>query len=253
MDKRFKAALWGVLAAGLLVFTVASVVLQGGTGNFASVDATSLAERVSIYGGSSTNVATVDGTSNALRFTPYDTTGRSVALSSKPTYAASSTFTPAATPTDIVKITGSASKTIRVISLKLTTTNTGAGSQQFSVIVRSADDTTGTFVAATAVPMDSTDPAATATVGHYTANPGGLGAAVGTINTLRVASPVAVPGSFAGVVMDAGFEMLPYQQGTHLPRPVVLRGAAQVLVVNFAGAALVAGQTHAYTIVWTEE
>jgi len=38
-----------------------------------------------------------------------------------------------------------------------------------------------------------------------------------------------------------------------LAQPVTLRGIAQQLVLNFAGAALVAGQTHAYCVVWTEE
>jgi hypothetical protein len=172
------------------------------------------------------------------------------------TYCASSTFTPVATPTDIITITGSATKTIILISLKLTTTNTAAGSQQYAVIKRSALDTTGTFVAATAVPMDTLAPASTVTVGHYTANPGGLGAAIGTINTLRLPSPAAIPASFAGVTLDAGFELLPMSQAFHpaqYVQPVILRGAAENIAVNFAGAALVGGQTHAYTILWTEE
>jgi hypothetical protein len=170
------------------------------------------------------------------------------------TYSASATFTPAATASDIITITGSATKTIILVSLKLTTTNSAAGSQQYAVIKRSALDTTGTFVAASAVPMDRNSIAATATVGHYTANPGGLGTAVGTINTLRLPSPAAVPGSFGGVSRD-GFELLPLQQDAHpaqYVQPVILRGAAENIAVNFAGAALVAGQTHAYTVIWTE-
>lgn len=173
-----------------------------------------------------------------------------------PTFAASGIFTPVATPTDIVKITGASGKVIRVMSMRLTTTNTAAGSQQYALIKRSADDTTGTFVAATAVPLDSGSAAATAVVGHYTANPGGLGAAVGTINTVRWASPAAVPASFAGVAVDAGMEILPVVMtvaGLPFVQPVTLRSAAEVLVINFAGAALVAGQTHAYSIVWTEK
>lgn len=176
-----------------------------------------------------------------------------IGFAKKQTFSASSTFTPVATPTDLIKITGAAGKIIRVMSMVLVTTNTAAGSQQFLVIKRSADDTTGTFVAATAVPMDSGNTAALATVGHYTANPGGLGAAVGTINTLRVASPAAVPGSFAGVALTAGFEMLPIALWPAIPQHVILRSAAEVCVVNFGGAALVSGQTHAYTIIWTEE
>ena len=169
------------------------------------------------------------------------------------TYMASNTWTPPATPTDLTTIAGSASKTVKVWSFRVCTTNTAAGSQQFNVIKRSAADTTGTFVAGTAVPLDSSNAAATAVVGHYTANPGGLGSAVGTINTVRIASPVLVPGSFAGVVQDACYEMIPSMRNGIYVQPVVLRGVAENLAINFAGAALVAGQIHAYTLVWSEE
>jgi hypothetical protein len=176
------------------------------------------------------------------------------------TYRATGSFTPVATPTDLITITGSATKLIRVVSLKIGTTNTAAGSQEFLLIKRSTLDTTGTFVAATAVPSDSTGPGgqvttATTTVGHYTANPGGLGTAVGTIHRKRVASPAVIPASFAGVAVDASVELLEFPVANNaLDDPSIrLRGAAENLAVNFAGAALVAGQTHIYTVVWTEE
>ena len=85
---------------------------------------------------------------------------------SQRTYAASGTFTPAATPTDMVTIIGSATTLVRVISVHLATTNTAAGSQQYLLVKRSAANTTGTFVAATNVPLDSGIVAATAVVGH---------------------------------------------------------------------------------------
>lgn len=207
-----------------------------------------------IKSGASSDQLTIDPTSKAGRITLYDSTGRELSPQSKLTYAASSTFTPAATPTDLVIIEGSATKTVRVVSFVISTTNTAAGSQQFFLVKRSAADTTGTFVAATAVPLDSNDAAATVNrVGHFTANPGALGAAVGTIQTKRVASPAAVPGSFAGVKEDAGVDMLGFAPNSLLDQLVTLRGVAQCLALNFNGAALVAGQTHAYTIVWIEE
>jgi len=171
------------------------------------------------------------------------------------TYIASGTFTPAATPSDLITITGSATKVVRVVSLKIGTTNTAAGSQEFLLIKRSTLDTTGTFVAATAVPIDSSAGAATSTVGHYTANPGALGTAVGTIVRKRVASPVVIPATFAGIVQDASVELLDVQDTINaVDDPAIkLRAAAENLAVNFAGAALVAGQTHIYVIIWTEE
>lgn len=193
----------------------------------------------------------------SVALTTFTPTQATISLNQfRQTYIASGSFTPVATPTDLITITGSATKIVRVVSLFVTTTNTAAGSQQFAVVKRSALDTTGTFIAATSVPLDSAAVAATTTVGHYTANPGGLGTAVGTINTVRVASPAAVPASFAAVVVNAGLELLPLTQTSPsaiADQAVTLRGAAENLAVNFAGAALVAGQTHAYTIIWTEE
>ncbi len=208
-----------------------------------------------IRSGASTDYLTVDATSKAARVTPYDTAGRALAAESKATYMASGSFTPTATPTDLVTIFGSASKTVRIRSMKIGTANTAAGSQIFLLIKRSAANTTGTFVAATAVPTVSTQAAATATPGHYTANPGGLGAAVGTVNTVKVASPVVTPATWAGInTTDNDKEMLPASaEPSLLAQPITLIGVAEGLAINFNGAALVSGQIHTYTIVWTEE
>lgn len=169
------------------------------------------------------------------------------------TYMASSTWTPPATPTDLSVITGSATKTVKVWSWRICTTNTAAGSQQFSLIKRSTADTTGTFVASTVVPLDSASAAATASIGHYTANPGALGTVVGTLNTVRIASPVLVPATFAGIVQDACYEMIPAMRNGIYVQPIVLRGIAEQLAINFGGAALVSGQIHAQTAVVSEE
>lgn len=210
---------------------------------------------VSIVSGASSDLMSVDATSKAGRTTDYDTTGRDLSVQSKQTFAIASSFTPAATPTDLVIIEGSATKTIRIISMAIGTTNTAAGSQQFFLIKRSTADTTGTFVSAgTPVPVDSNNSAATANrVGHFTANPGALGTAVGTINTVRVGTPVAIPATWAGIRENADVEMIPWMNGSFLDQPITLRGVAQTLAVNFNGVALVAGQTHTYRVVWMEE
>lgn len=192
-----------------------------------------------------------DATSKALRTSLYDSAGREISYQKIPTFAASMTFTPPATPTDMVVLSGSATKTIRVISFKITTTNTAAGSQQFNLLKRSTAASGGTLITAISTPLDSNN-TATAVCGHYTANPT-MGVTVGTLATMRVASPVLLPATFAGIVQDAGYEMLYWMQNSLLDQPVVLRGTAQQLVLNFAGAALVAGQVHTYSVVWMEE
>ena len=203
-----------------------------------------------IKSGATSDQLTIDPVSKALRATLYNSEGTELSLGSKTSFSAANTFTPAATPTDMVTIIGSATKTVRVLSFVITTTNTAAGSQTFILAKRSTADTTGTFVPTAGVPHDSDD-VATAVAGHYTANPGGLGTLVGNINIVRAASPVLVPATFAGIVFNAGVELLPIVDG--LVKPITLNGVAQTLALNFAGAALVAGQIHAYRIVWTEE
>lgn len=206
-----------------------------------------------IQSGNSSDQWTVDATSKAGRVTLYDSTGRQISLQGTATFVASATFTPAATPNDLVTIYGSASRTVCVVSLMMGTTNTAAGSQTFFIQKKNAVPSGGVFVAATMVPLDSSDGAATATqVGHYTTDPT-AGASDGNINIVRVASPVLVPATFAGIVQKASFEMLPTDAYGILAKPVVLRGVGQGVAVNFADAALVAGQIHYYTIVWTEE
>jgi hypothetical protein len=206
-----------------------------------------------IKSGASSDNLTIDPTSKAARVTLYDAAGRAITFQSKPTFFAANTFTPPATPTDMVTIYGSASKTIRVVSFIIGTTNTAAGSQQFFLIRRSSTNTAGTFVAGTAIQADTTDAAPTATVGHYTANPSSLGTTVGNINIKRVASPAAVPASFAGIAQEAGVDMLSNMANSMLDKPVTLAGTAQGLCLNFNSAALVAGQTHYYQVVWMEE
>jgi len=208
-----------------------------------------------IKSGASTDQLTIDVTSKAARVSSYDSSGRELSLQGKQTFGIASSFTPAATPTDLVIIEGSATKTIRIISMVIGTTNTAAGSQQFFLIKRSTADTTGTFVSAgTPVPFDSNNSAATPNrVGHFTANPGALGTAVGTINTVRAASPVAIPATWAGVRELGDVELIPSAASSILDQLITLRGVAQTLAINFNSVALVAGQTHTYRIMWIEE
>lgn len=210
---------------------------------------------VKIAGNTTATDVEVDTTSKAMRVILYDAGGNPT-QTEEPVFSASGTFTPAATPTDLVIIEGSPTKTVEVLSVKIWTTNTAAGSQQFQLVKRSAADTTGTFVAATGVPWDSDFTPTANRVGNFTANPGALGAVIGTINTVRVASPAAIPATWAGIVGDSGVELLPQPVGTVdalRRKALTLRGVAQCLAINFNGAALVAGQTHSFTIVWAED
>lgn len=201
-----------------------------------------------------TKLKVVATPANSASVTRYGPDGRDVSLQSKATYSCVGEFTPAATPTDMVMITGSPTKTIRVVSMYFTASNTlGGVSETLFLNKRVMPNFGGTFVAATAVPFDSLDAAATAQVGHYTANPTTLGQIMGTINSVRVAVPPVVPTTFGANVKDAGVELLPWFPASILDKMVTLRGVSECMVVNFNSAALFTGEVHAYRIVWTEE
>lgn len=168
-----------------------------------------------------------------------------------PTYMASTaTFTPAATATDIFHIGGSSTKTLKILRIILSGTQTTlGGSSLHSLIKRSSANSGGTPVAATLVSADSGFPAATALVEHYTANPtlGGTVAGFGTFYNPRTtipaaASPLAIP-----VIFD--FDIKSMMNG----HPIVLRGTSEEVAINLGGTTPSGAANYSITIFWTEE
>jgi hypothetical protein len=165
----------------------------------------------------------------------------------KTTYTASfSGAVTAAAATDIFTITGSATKTVRVISVSVSGIQTTAGAAVINLIKRSTANTAGTSTAPSAIPFDSNDPAATATVLAYTANPT-VGTQVGTtpFKTIRKEIPTA---AFA----NSDYNPYVWTFGDLPGKAVVLRGTTQVLAVNLNAASL-AGNNMSLSVTWTEE
>lgn len=162
--------------------------------------------------------------------------------------AATGAYTPPATPTDTSTICGSATKTIRVRHVLLSGLQTTAGINRFILLKRSTADTTGTFVASTLVLHDTNYAAATATVGHYTANPGALGTLVGNVRSDLYLIPAA-----ASVITPVVYDLLGPVGRDGNEGAVTLRGTAQCLGINFAGAALPAGSSWSVSWSWTED
>lgn len=207
-----------------------------------------------IKSGASTDQLTVDATSKAARVTLYDSQGREQTPPNS--QSISSIFTPAATPNNLVIIEGSASKIIKVYSMWIYTQTTAAGSVQFFLKKYSTAATGGTFVSAgTPVPNDSNDAAATVNrVGHFTVDPT-PGTLVGIIRNVSIATPVLRPATPAGIIEISGIDMITGSQGSYTgpAKTITLRGVGQYLAIDFNDAALVAGQIHQYSIMWTEE
>jgi hypothetical protein len=161
--------------------------------------------------------------------------------------ASSASFSSAATATDIFTITGSATKTIRITRISITGTQTTPGYVSFFFIKRSAANSGGTSAAVTAVPHDSNNLAATATVLQYTANPTSLGATVGTILSFK--KVIQVP-AVAGNVSSENIPDIYF--GNSPAQSIVLRGTSQVLAINLGGVT-VTGGSWLCTVEWTEE
>jgi hypothetical protein len=165
--------------------------------------------------------------------------------STKATYSATSAiaFSSAANATDIFTITGSATKTVKIVRIGFSGTQTTAATNNILLIKRSTANTAGTSAAATAVPHDSSDAAATATVLNYTANPT-LGATVATVRANRAFIPAT---NTAATV--AFYE---YSFGDKPEKQITLRGTGQVLAINL-NSTTIAGGAFTCFVEWTEE
>lgn len=164
----------------------------------------------------------------------------------KTTYSATAQFSPAASATDVFTVYGSASKTIRIRRFTISGTNTGNTNANILVAKRSAVNTGGTSGAVTAVPVDSTNAAATATVLSYTGNPT-TGTLVGNVITrLFFLASLSSLNVSTPVVFDFG------QEGT---QALVLRGTSEGAALNMGGVNIgVLSATVLYiTVEWTEE
>jgi len=148
-----------------------------------------------------------------------------------------------ATPTDIFTLTGSASRTIRIVRFLLSGTQTTTLMRDFFLVKRSAANTGGTSSAVTAVPNDSNNGAATATALSYTANPT-LGTTVGTVRLYKYEIPTTT-GANSQSPLEVKFGDTPEQA-------IVLRGTSQVLALNL-NSITPTGASLNMCLEWTEE
>lgn len=183
--------------------------------------------------GATASIGTVLDTTTALPSAAASTFGLFM--------AASAPFTPGATPQDVFTITGSATRVVSVMRMALTTVQTTAGMNAWSVLKRSTANSGGTSATVAAIPIDSSYPAATAVIRQYTANPT-AGTSLGALWTGRVASPV--PASAPGDVSATLFR--------DASTTIQLLNATEVLSWNFGGAALPSGLSVQASVWWTE-
>ena len=172
---------------------------------------------------------------------------------SKATYSyARSTFAPAATPTDIAILNGSASKTVRVLRVEIWALTTAATAPclEVQLIKRSTANTGGTSTGSpTGVPHDSLNSAATALMLCYTANPATLGTSLGIIRDAKL-QPALSPSTATDFPT---LEPLVWDFGTRPGQAITLHGVIEGLAINLVGATLPAGLTVGISLETTEE
>lgn len=151
---------------------------------------------------------------------------------------------PAANPTDLITIRGSASKTIRLRSVVITGAATTASNIILALIKRSAANTGGTSTNPTIIQRDTNDDAATALIAQYTANPSGLGASLGSFDGARLNIAPAANG---------GIDRVAFQYGWLNDKAPILRGVSEFFALNLGGAVWPAGGALDVAIAWTED
>jgi hypothetical protein len=154
-------------------------------------------------------------------------------------YVASAAFVGSST-TDNAVMPGNASNTVLVTAVKVSCTQTTAGTLTLTLIKRSSADTSGTSAAMTAVPDDSNYAAAASAPLSYTGAGPTVGGVVGNVDNYKLGCIAT------GTASPNDIYILNRRQ-----KPVVLRGTAQQLAVNFGNAAITGGNI-TVTFEWIE-
>lgn len=152
-------------------------------------------------------------------------------------------FVPAANPTDILEIAGSATRIVRIRSILITGTATAASNIIINTVRRSTNATGGTPSTLTQVKRDNNDDAATSVIRTFAANPT-VGTLIGTADGGRLNIAPAANGSI---------DRLPFQYSWMNDKAPILRGANDCLCLNLAGAAWPPGGALDINIVLTED
>jgi len=154
-------------------------------------------------------------------------------------------FAPVATATDVLVLSGSASKIIRVTKVSIVGTATAASIYDHYLIKRTVANTGGTSTNPSAVKADSNDAAQTAVLTLYSANPSALGTGQTFEGNKTYLSASSTPGAAALPVI--------YTYGNRNDKAIVLRGASESIAINFGGQAVPSGANLYLNIEWTED
>ena len=133
--------------------------------------------------------------------------------------------TVAASATDVFDLFGNGTTTVRVTGIRVSGIATSANQADMLLVKRSTATSGGTRAAATAVPLDAGDSAASSAPGGYSVNPTSLGTLVGAIGRTYVPLSTASGGG------EASHDWVFGERGKDL----VLSGTGQGIALNLNG------------------
>lgn len=167
-------------------------------------------------------------------------------------YRASASFTPQPTAAvTVITITGSASKTVRIMRIMVGGVATALSDTLFGLQRTSALGAGGTIGTPTVAKNDSASVAATAVVNHWTATLKAAGTPVGgSLTQLRLfQDTVTTP-----TVASREATMFYPERGAAIGQALVLRGTSDFIEVqNLNAGNLAAGSVIEYVVEWVED
>jgi hypothetical protein len=150
-----------------------------------------------------------------------------------------------AIPGEMITVYGSATKTIKILKLRLLMEQTTAGTNLVYLHRRNSAASSGSPNAVTAVKSDTADPSATATMNYYTGNPTAGGSDGKILDAINIQSPAA------GSNVQPNWQDI--YDANYSGKPIILSGTAQGIGLNLNGVALPAGLKVQLQVTWTEE
>jgi len=151
-------------------------------------------------------------------------------MSSPTVFYAQVNITCAASPTDILVLTGAANTIVRLRKFSMTATATSNQPFLLTLIKRSADNTGGTRAAVTPVDISGRGETPNALLAAYSANPASLGAAVGNIAFSGATSGVTATSRINPQVILPGDDFIVINPGEVIAANVTSGGGAGLVV-----------------------
>lgn len=160
------------------------------------------------------------------------------------TYSITKTISPAASPTDIFTLAGSATKIIKLRRVRITGSATTAGLALVDLATRVTANTGGTSTTGSGISLATGLATSSAQWTLYSVNPSALGSASGVLETLAIPLTTTAAPLYNNVLTTYGADGV---------GPIILNGTANLFVLFLNSLAQPMGTSYTMSFTWTEE